>query len=254
MQQLCIKAPAAVDTTQKVVKCNLCDVRVTGEASLEEHMKGKNHQMMARRVKENDGLDMISDKSQSVSVCQSQSLKTEEQAVVAKFKCEICDVELTSEVDLTNHQGGKKHQSKLANNAKDAASSFSQREGEFNCQLCRISLTGEESLRAHMAGKKHQAKQASPNPGSSETTRATNAFHCSLCDLTLSGPVDMEKHNAGKSHRAKLLQENDDPSRHSQASKTLECAICNVKFSGNSDLVAHMSGKKHKAKLGATKC
>ena len=180
-------------------------------------MKGKKHQMMARRVKENDGLDMISDKSQSVSVCQSQSLKTEEQAVVAKFKCEICDVELTSEVDLTNHQGGKKHQSKLANNAKDAASSSSQREGQFDCQLCQISLTGEESLRAHMAGKKHQAKQSSPDPaGSSETTsRATNAFHCSLCDLTLTGPVDMEKHKAGKSHRAKLLQEKDDPSRHS---------------------------------------
>ena len=51
VQQLCIKAPAAVDTTQKVLKCNLCDVRVTGEASLEEHMKGKNHQMMARRSK-----------------------------------------------------------------------------------------------------------------------------------------------------------------------------------------------------------
>ena len=51
VQQLCIKAPAAVDTTQKVLKCNLCDVTVTGMASLEEHMKGKTHQMMARKVK-----------------------------------------------------------------------------------------------------------------------------------------------------------------------------------------------------------
>ena len=48
VQQLCIKAPA---TAEKVLKCSLCDVTVTGAAPLEEHMKGKNHQMMARRVK-----------------------------------------------------------------------------------------------------------------------------------------------------------------------------------------------------------
>ena len=31
------------------------------------------------------------------------------------FMCEVCDVELSSEVDLKNHIGGKKHQSKLTN-------------------------------------------------------------------------------------------------------------------------------------------
>ena len=77
------------------------------------------------------------------------------------FKCEVCDVELTSEVDLKNHIGGKKHQSKLASVSSSTQPSSSQRRTDYECQLCQIPMTGEEDLKAHNAGKKHQAKLAS---------------------------------------------------------------------------------------------
>ena len=65
------------------------------------------------------------------------------------FICEVCDVELTSEVDLKNHMGGKKHQAKLRQG---------QGSNLLGCELCNVKFAGDVDLKAHMAGKKHKAK------------------------------------------------------------------------------------------------
>ena len=243
-------------------KCTECGISVTGEASLQEHMKGKSNQAMVSS----------SSKKGQDQVPVSGSGKGKPDVLTNTFMCEVCDVALTSEVDLNNHMGGKKHQTKLAN-LKHAegkslpqipATSPSQRETIFECQLCEISMTGEEDLRAHKGGKKHQAKLASTNlTGGAKanpqtlTSKQPTRFHCLLCDLTLTGPVDLENHKAGKAHQTKLTQglnpKKEDPERHFLESNMLRCNLCNVKFTGDVDLRAHMAGKKHKAKLGAAK-
>ena len=242
-------------------KCTECGISVTGEASLQEHMKGKSHQALVSSSKKGQDQSLVSGSEKSLPDTRTNM-----------FMCEVCDVELTSEVDLNIHMGGKKHQAKLANldhaegksPLEIPATSLSpiQREVTYECQLCEISMTGEEDLRAHKAGKKHQAKLAAANltgaEGNPQTTRTNNpdAFHCTLCDLTLTGPVDLENHKAGKAHQAKLTwgldSTKEDPERQFQESNMLRCDLCNVKFTGDVDLKAHMAGKKHKAKVGAT--
>ena len=260
------------DVVQKSVlpsrefKCTECGISVTCEASLQEHMKGKSHQAVVSNSKQVQDQSLVSGSEKSIPDNRTNM-----------FKCEVCDVELTSEVDLTNHMGGRKHQAKLANwNHAEGTSlpqipatspSLVQKEVTYECQLCEISMTGEENLKAHKAGKKHRAKLAAANltgaDGNSQTTRSNNpgAFHCTLCDLTLSGPVDLENHKAGKSHQAKLTSgqaSKEDPGRQlcqkpSMPSSDLRCDLCDVKFTGDVDLRAHMDGKKHKAKLGAAR-
>ena len=235
---------------------------MTGEASLQEHMKGKSHQAVVSSSKQVQDKSLVSGSEKGIPDIRTNM-----------FMCEVCDVELTSEVDLTNHMGGRKHQAKLANwNHAEGTSlpqipatspSLVQKEVTYECELCEISMTGEEDLRAHKAGKKHQAKLAAANltgaDGNSQTTRSNNpgAFHCTLCDLTLSGPVDLENHKAGKAHLAKLTRgldsKKEGPGGQFQVSNMLRCDLCNVKFTGDVDLKAHMAGKKHKAKVGATK-
>ena len=237
---------------------------MTGEASLQEHMNGKSHQAMVTSSKQVQDQSLVSGSEKSIPDNRTNM-----------FMCEVCDIELTSEVDLKNHMGGRKHQAKLANmnhaegkslpQISSTSPSLVQKEVTYECELCEISMTGEEDLRAHKAGKKHQAKLAAANltgaDGNSQTTRSNNpgAFHCTLCDLTLSGPVDLENHKAGKAHLAKLTRGLDSKKEGSgaggqfQVSNMLRCDLCNVKFTGDVDLKAHMAGKKHKAKVGATK-
>ena len=245
-------------------KCTECGISVTGEASLQEHMKGRSHQAMVSSINKGEDQSLVSGSEKGTPGMRNNM-----------FMCEVCDVELTSEVDLKNHMGGKKHQAKLANSnlvrfpnqlaqgkslPRRPATSPNpiQHEIPYECQLCQISMTGEEDLRAHKAGKKHQAKLAAVNSTGAEanpqqiTGEHPSPFHCLPCDLTLTGPVDLENHKAGKAHKAKLSQ-GLDPERQGQESKLLGCDLCNVKFTGDVDLKAHMAGKKHKAKLGAAK-
>ena len=260
-------------------KCTECGISVTGEASLQEHMKGRSHQAMVSSINKGEDQSLVSGSEKGTPGMRNNM-----------FMCEVCDVELTSEVDLKNHMGGKKHQAKLANSnlvrfpnqLAETLSNSNSGEGKslprmpvtspspiqrdnitYECKLCQISMTGEEDLRAHKAGKKHQAKVAAANSTGAEakppkmTGGQSSPFHCFLCDLTLTGPVDLENHKAGKAHKAKLSRgldsKKEDPERKCQESNLLGYNLCNVKFAGDVDLKAHMTGKKHKAKLGAAK-
>ena len=146
-------------------KCTECGISVTGEASLQEHMKGKSHQAMVSSSNKGQNQSLVNGSDKGMSDIRNNI-----------FICEVCDIELTSEVDLKNHMGGKKHQAHLANFSHAERKSLPrvpaadpspiQREITYECQLCQISMTGEEDLRAHKAGKKHQAKVAAANlPG-----------------------------------------------------------------------------------------
>ena len=272
LQQLSIRSGSTEDEVQKPVlpsrefKCTECGISVTGETSLQEHLKGKSHQVVVSNSKKSQDQTLASGSEKSIPDIRPTNM----------FMCEVCDVELTSEVDLKNHMGGRKHKAKLANLSHSDGKSPpqlcvtnprpNQTEVTFECQLCKISMTGEEDLRAHTAGKKHRAKLvaansigAEANPQTWQTMRInqTKSYHCTLCDLTLSGPVDVENYMDGKAHQAKLTRgldpKKENPDRQFQESNILQCDLCNVKFTGDVDLKAHMAGKKHKAKVGAAK-
>ena len=243
------------DVKPNIFKCEVCEVELTSEVDLKNHIGGKKHQSKLASVK------MLPRVSSSTQPSSSQR-RTD-------YECQLCQIPMTGEEALKAHNAGKKHQAKLASAilepplqswaSNKASSSPSSAENNFDCELCQISMTGDEDLRAHNAGKKHQAKLAAANCKASSSSQSS-PFHCLLCGLTLTGPVDLENHKAGKSHQAKLTSgqaSKEDPGRQCQKpslpSSDLRCDLCDVKFTGDVDLRAHMDGKKHKAKLGAAR-
>ena len=196
------------------------------------------------------------------------------------FECLLCDVSLTSQVDLRAHEEGKSHAAKLRKAAEDQQNEGAvvdefNTKSSFECSVCSITMTCELDLRAHEEGKSHAARlkksAETRHDGVEAVTQAVaelkvSSFNCSVCSISMTAEVDLRAHEAGKSHRAKLAKLNESGENkkeiiNSKASQgpstgstvTFECVVCNKTMGGRADLEAHNAGKSHLAKLTSSK-
>ncbi|KAI3990635.1 hypothetical protein MKX01_022935 [Papaver californicum] len=132
---------------QKDWTCDLCQVKVTCEQGLNDHIKGKKH-----RVKEAAGHDnpeaeaketicgpkpneenkVLKVKKKGEASCQDAQ-KTDNSKKKFKYWCECCQIECHSPAVMADHEGGKKHQTRLQ-----------LREGE-DVQAAIVSTTSENA-------------------------------------------------------------------------------------------------------------
>mmetsp|Transcript_26821 Transcript_26821/g.57036 ORF Transcript_26821/g.57036 Transcript_26821/m.57036 type:complete len:654 (+) Transcript_26821:153-2114(+) len=95
-------------------RCETCGITCSSDLSLRQHLKGTKHQkviLQLRRDGECGGAD------HAVSKNSKSSEKHKEKVVVIAtipFRCKVCGVSCTSDVNLQMHLKGKKHKEKVA--------------------------------------------------------------------------------------------------------------------------------------------
>uniref|UniRef100_J3MXJ7 C2H2-type domain-containing protein n=1 Tax=Oryza brachyantha TaxID=4533 RepID=J3MXJ7_ORYBR len=191
--------------------------------------------------------------------------------------CNVCEVRATSERNLRDHHGGKKHKSKVAALVKSrtkamarqkakttakpspAAGQKIHRNSRWSCSICQVNCNGEWHFDTHLKGKRHQAntqallEQSKKNShgtkvqpsivvsASSETMDEQKALYfCKVCSLKCTSERMLSDHLRGKKH---LKQEE----------LMAFCEVCNLQCSSGKVLADHRYGKKHRAKLNEMK-
>ncbi|KAF0911410.1 hypothetical protein E2562_008289 [Oryza meyeriana var. granulata] len=113
--------------------CRVCEAHCTCESDLQNHLKGKRHQLNLQ------ALNTSSHGSSSKSAAASKMIDEQ----TALYFCKVCSLKCTSERMLSDHLRGKKH---------------SKQEGLLAfCEVCNLQCNSEKMLADHCNGKKHQA-------------------------------------------------------------------------------------------------
>ncbi|KAF0911412.1 hypothetical protein E2562_008290 [Oryza meyeriana var. granulata] len=113
--------------------CRVCEAHCTCESDLQNHLKGKRHQLNLQ------ALNTSSDGSSRKSAAASEMMDKQ----TALYFCKVCSLKCTSERMLSDHLRGKRH---------------SKQEGLLAfCEVCNLQCNSEKMLADHRYGKKHQA-------------------------------------------------------------------------------------------------
>jgi transcription elongation factor Elf1 len=149
------------------------------------------------------------------------------------LKCEICNINSSSQCDYDTHLSGKKHLKKLADQSSDGTT-----------------LTND------LLGN--------PKVKKMEPTQKPKKNHCEICNVHCTSQCDYDTHLSGRKHLEKLADQcsnvktlgNDLPGNqqskkieHEQKQNQFRCEICNVHCTSQCDYDTHLSGKKHLKKL-----
>jgi len=174
------------------------------------------------------------------------------------FKCDLCNVETKSEVELKLHKQGKDHISKelLVH-------------GIFHCTICDMDVSCKTTYEAHvktlyhMKRKEKQEKFVSninKNEPSAKlridshmkgVTKLSEKeiFRCQICEIEATDQSSLDLHMQGKKHKSKETPAIiDSPSSSILKNMIHKCEICQIVATDQSGLDAHMRGKKHKSK------
>ena len=110
----------------------------------------------------------------------------------ALIRCELCDKELSSALQLEGHMQGRRHQHVLL---------MRQRGGAFACELCGKTFTCAADQEKHRQGERHRellALQAKAGEGRASVL----VLACELCGVTFTGLTQQRQHLEGKKHTA----------------------------------------------------
>ncbi|CAN6174359.1 unnamed protein product [Urochloa humidicola] len=169
--------------------CSLCQAKCTRQSELENHLKGKRHQ-----------LNFL-------------VLQVKAQQYLSDWGCSICQAKCKSASQFEDHCSGRGHQQKIAllkegTNARssgfqaakkppsDGASNkggsseeiMTQRTLYF-CKLCNLNTLAE-----HRQGKKHMEK----------VEKRMSLSYCTVCELQCNSEKMLAHHCTGKAHLAKV--------------------------------------------------
>lgn len=171
--------------------CNVCNISLSSQTVYDSHIQGKNHKKKLNQPNE--------------SITNTPVLK--EGAVgSSNFRCDICDISVTSEEVLNTHLQGKNHRKKLSQSIGFYGSTAVKKEvvgGSVNlrCDLCDITVTSQEILNTHMQGKNHKKKLSQ---GIGSNGNAVKSFHCDVCNVNTTDQNNLDMHLQGTKHNKML--------------------------------------------------
>ncbi|XP_073998202.1 zinc finger matrin-type protein 4-like [Rhodnius prolixus] len=160
--------PAELKKMFKPLSCELCSVSVTSSMMAYSHYEGKPHLKNVNNYMK---------KHYNV-----ESAIKKQKPVVQTFKCEVCNIELTSELVYKMHLTGKQHRKNLKRNEAPPPKINEEVDptGRFNigkafvneiplpvpensdlyCDLCQVFTNTKSQMEVHKKGQKHAKKAA----------------------------------------------------------------------------------------------
>ncbi|KAK4877909.1 hypothetical protein RN001_010415 [Aquatica leii] len=157
------------DTDPKYFYCDSCEIPLTGRLHAESHYMSKNH----RRVILGTGLPSGRERNDCFG---SDFVK---QVRVQDLRCQLCNVVVTSEQQMTLHINGSRHKKKMrvvepdnsevdtilstlgTSVPKTDLSVFRTPTGFYYCNPCNITLNSETQFKQHLDSKRHKKKSVS---------------------------------------------------------------------------------------------
>ena len=124
-------------------RCDVCNVNCTGQESYDQHLQGSKHlKKLAQNAIHKDGTSQVQPKDNLESLIKTQN--------PSQFRCDVCNVDMSGQIQYDMHMQGSKHLKKLAQNPS-----------QFHCDVCNVSCTGKEAYNMHLVGKQHKKKLSS---------------------------------------------------------------------------------------------
>lgn len=127
--------------------CMLCNVKCGGPKNYKEHLAGVTHKMRAQVFPDEDPARREEDYQEEEY--QEEEWEEEEEELtledrMKKFHCALCDVQTTSEENLTMHNDGMRHKANIARQEKGEDVIKGSRNKGNRAKKKKISVTGEE--------------------------------------------------------------------------------------------------------------
>jgi hypothetical protein len=138
--------------------CSICNANCTSLSDLESHLGGRRH-------RENIEALQVEGKGTEVKLYEKNApqLVDRNQKPVSRWMCSICDANCTSQFDLENHLGGRRHQENieaLEGEGKGTEVKLYEKNEEpflrWTCSICNANCTSQFDLESHLGGRRHQ--------------------------------------------------------------------------------------------------
>ncbi|XP_035232473.1 uncharacterized protein LOC118204248 isoform X2 [Stegodyphus dumicola] len=168
-------------------KCELCSLDFTSHIPLEMHLRGAKH---AKKLKAQNAL-------QAIKTQEGQDINTQGKS----FRCELCNVNANSSLQLQTHLEGTKHKSKVQQlqqpkEVKTAGSEESKPEGEAAAPLPTTTQVNGKTNEAYI--RPLPSEFGEPQPAKMAK------YSCDLCSVIVNSEIQLQQHLTSKKHQAKV--------------------------------------------------
>lgn len=166
--------------------CEPCNLKLNSKLIYKQHLEGIKHKKKLNQI------ELINQYNKEQSVFNNINLNTTLNNQNANltttknqptFRCDYCDLSLTSQINYDQHMSGRNHRKKVEllsrnnNQPNHSPSSITiqsliqsatnqdqnNNNNSYNCGICQMSMSGKDQLAAHLIGKKHMKKLSSLN-------------------------------------------------------------------------------------------
>lgn len=114
--------------------------------------------------------------------------------VTGRGRCNICDIDFTSNKHKSQHLLGKNHL-KARDVHRQMLTAGACINPSLICEICVVTFSGIEAKEQHMASEKHKKKEKRILNGEE------NDYFCDICKVSCSGPDNFIQHKMGAQHR-----------------------------------------------------
>ncbi|XP_045173215.2 zinc finger protein 346-like [Mercenaria mercenaria] len=236
----------AIDCSDQVSKCYLCNVNFTSPSHANSHFNGKPHKRkkalfdfkLQQPIPSSTGNESIKKSSENVDQPDSQislplhTLGSSNTTVSTELTCDICNVPFSSIINAQQHYNSENHK-------KKALLLHKQKLGEAlptSCDICNCCFSGPESAEAHFKSEKHRKME-----NKKQKLGEALPTSCVICNCSFSGPESAEAHFKSEKHRKM-----ENKKQNLGEALPTSCVICNCSFSGPESAEAHFKSEKHR--------
>ncbi|XP_027223804.2 zinc finger protein 346 isoform X4 [Penaeus vannamei] len=245
--------------SSNIFRCCVCCVDLTGQASTQQHLEGKQHREAGAKYVLGNPWDNRATLTKLVKPTILAAAKENVvQVVDTGFRCVRCKVTLLSLTPLEDHLSSNGHKNTHADEETMVFQHPDLRQfleegiviqcypgNIFKCSVCHVDLTGETPTLQHVEGKQHReagARHLLANPKDKRASLRTlvksmaiaaaeagvvevsaSGFKCTACAVTLSGVAPLEEHLVSNNHKKRVDQ--DKTPNSCEAVTALETAL-----------------------------
>ncbi|TDG48660.1 hypothetical protein AWZ03_004989 [Drosophila navojoa] len=169
-----------------VLHCDLCDLKLTSVIHARQHFYGRRHRLVERHISRPNG-EGYYDKA-------GRWVRTNDKWLM----CNLCDVIVTSESQLSIHMAGLRHRKR---ERSSYSASFS--EPFDGSHVYRINANGS-LVPLNPLG--YYLYSGHNKPDFRKINELNAAFYCEVCNVTLNHLKSVKQHEEGRVHKKKLVR------------------------------------------------
>ncbi|CAL5088329.1 unnamed protein product [Urochloa decumbens] len=174
--------------------CSLCQAKCTRQSELENHLKGKRHQLnfLVLQVEAQQYLSVW-----GCSICQAKckpASQFEDHCSARGHQQKIALLKGGANARSSGFQAAKKPPSDGASSKGGSSEEMATQKTLYFCKLCNLHCNSKNTLAEHRQGKKHMEK----------VEKRMSLSYCTVCKLQCNSEKMLAHHCTGKAHLAKV--------------------------------------------------